>query len=144
MIPHGNLKPSFCTSWPILFLLEYALLDEHLSYFTEEEHSDCIKPYSAPFFTVGNPRNDVPKGSKDWECADFCLKNKCDFITTDKKAWAVIFSVSKKVKSINIKQILEKEPTESNRPVYSLHFETKSSWYSQLLVDCRLDIFLCQ
>ena len=107
--------------------MEYALLDEHLSYFTEEEHSDCIKSYSAPFYTVGDPRNDVPKGSKDWECAAFCIKKKCDFITTDKKAWDVILSVSKKVKSINIKQILEKEPTESNRPVYSLSFETNSS-----------------
>ena len=107
--------------------MEYALLDEHLSYFTQEEYSDYIKRYAVPFYTVGNPRNDVPKGSKDWECAAFCIKKKCDFITTDKKAWDVILSVSKKVKSINIKQILEKEPTESNRPVYSLSFETNSS-----------------
>ncbi len=119
---HGNLKPNFCTSWPILFLLEYALLDEHLSYFTEEEHSDCIKSYSAPFYTVGDPRNDVPKGSKDWKCAEFCLDNTCDFITTDKRAFDDIFKL-KEIKSITIKQILEKEPKESGRPVYSLSFK---------------------
>ena len=104
--------------------MEYALLDEHLSYFTQEEYSDYIKRYAVPFYTVGNPRNDVPKGSKDWKCAELCLDKKCDFITTDKKAFDVILTVLKKVKSITIKQILEKEPTESGRPVYSLSFET--------------------
>ena len=123
MIPHGNLKPNFCTSWPILFLLKNALLDENLSYFTQEKYSDYIKHYAEPFYTV---QKDVETGSKDEWCAEFCLNHKpCDFITTDKTAFDEILSELKKVKSIKIEQILEKEPTKSGRPVYSLSFRIK-------------------
>ena len=100
--------------------MEYALLDEHLSYFTQEKFSDCIKHYAVPLYTV---EKHVPKGSKDHSCAEYCIEHECDFITADKKAFDEIFKL-KKIKSIEIKQILEREPT-IDRPVYSLSFRTK-------------------
>ena len=121
MIHHGNLRPNFCTSWYILFLLKNALLDENLTYLSQEE----IKGYPGKLYKVGGVDvTPVPprKESSDDVCAKFCLENDCDFITTDKKAFDEIFKL-KKIKSIEIKQILEREPT-VNRPVYSLSFRT--------------------
>ena len=101
-------------------LLKNALLDEHLSHFTQEKFLDYIKRYSDTIYTVGK---DVPKGSPDEVCAKFCLENDCDFLTPDKGAYDKIFSV-KQIKLIEIIQILEKEPT-IDRPVYRLRFKTE-------------------
>ena len=102
--------------------MKNALLDENLEYFTQEKFLDYIKPYADTIYTVGK---EVPKGSPDEVCAEFCLDNNCNFITTDKTAFDEILSELKKVKSIKIEQILEKEPTKSGRPVYSLSFTTE-------------------
>ena len=117
MIPHGNLWPNFCTSWPILFLLKDALLDEHLSHLSQKE----IKDYTGKLYRVG--KDGPALESPDDICAKFCLKNDCDFITTDKRAFDKIFKL-KEIKSIGIKQILERELT-IDRPVYSLNFRTE-------------------
>ena len=65
----------------------------------------------------------IHEGNTDVENAEYCIEHKCDFITADKKAFDEIFKL-KKIKSIEIKQILEREPT-IDRPVYSLSFRTK-------------------
>ena len=94
-----------------------ALLDEHLPHLSQKE----IKDYTGKLYRVGK---DGPLfESPDDICAEFCLENDCDFITTDKRAFDKIFKL-KKIKSIEIKQILEREPT-IDRPVYSLSFRTK-------------------
>ena len=91
-----------------------ALLDEHLPHLSQKE----IKDYTGKLYRVG--KDGPPFKSPDDICAKFCLEKGCDFITTDKGAFDKIFKL-KKIKSIVIKQILEREPT-IDRPVYSLSF----------------------
>ncbi len=121
MIPHGNLKPSFCTSWPILFLLKDALLDKPVNKI-KEKFPDYLKDYTGKTYVVGV---DVAEDDSDVKCAEFCIKHKCDFITADKKAYDEIFTELKGVKSIEIIRILEKEIANNKSPVYSLSFGTE-------------------
>ena len=66
----------------------------------------------------------IYEGNTDVENAEYCIKHDCDFITADKGALDVIFTGLKKVKSILIILILEKEIAHNRSPVYSLSFET--------------------
>ena len=94
-------------------------MDRHLTDFKEEKYSAYLKNYTDIKY-VGD---DIDETSTDTECAKYCIANKCDFITADKKAYDEIFEI-KKVKSIEIIRILEKEPT-IDRPVYRLCFKTE-------------------
>ena len=118
MIPHGNLKPSFCTSWPILFLLKNALLDKPVNKI-KEKFPDYLKDYTGKTYVVGV---DVAEDDSDVKCAEFCIKHKCDFITADKKAYDEILTELKEVQSIEITRILEKEIADNKSPVYCLSF----------------------
>ena len=95
-------------------------MDKHLLYFKEEKSPDCLKGYTSIRY-VGDV---ILETSSDPECAKYCIENDCDFITADKGALDVIFTGLKKVKSIVIILILEKELAHNRSPVYSLHFET--------------------
>ena len=94
-------------------------MDKQLLYFKEEKYSIHLKDYASIKY-VGEI---IPETSPDSDCAEYCIEHKCDFITADKKAFDEIFKL-KKIKSIEIKQILEREPT-IDRPVYSLSFRTE-------------------
>ena len=120
MIPHGNLKLNFCTSWPILFLLKNALVDKQLLNFKEEKYLEYLKDYASIKY-VGEI-TELPEDSSDPKCAEYCIKHECDFITADKDAYDVIFAELKEVKSIEIIRILEKELACNDSPVYSLSF----------------------
>ena len=91
-------------------------MDKQLLYFKEEKYSIHLKDYASIEY-VGEI---IPETSPDSDCAEYCIEHKCDFITADKKAFDEIFKL-KKIKSIEIKQILEREPA-IDRPVYSLSF----------------------
>ena len=98
--------------------MKNALLDEHLTHLSQKE----IKGYPKLSKVGKVDETPVPPKVKspDDVCAKWCLDNDCDFITTDKRAFDQIFKL-KEIKSIEIKQILEREPTNA-RPVYSLRF----------------------
>ena len=87
-----------------------------------EKFPDCLKDYTGKTYVVGE---DIDKSSSDVECAEFCIKHECDFITADKKAYDEIFTELKKVKSIKIIRILGKEIASNDSPVYSLSFRTE-------------------
>ena len=98
--------------------MKNALLDEHLTHLSQKE----IKGYPKLSKVGKVDETPVPPKVKspDDVCAKWCLDHDCDFITTDKRAFDQIFKL-KEIKSIEIKQILEREPTNA-RPVYSLRF----------------------
>ena len=116
---HGNLKPNFCTSWPILFLLKNALLDKQVNDI-KEKFPDYLKDYTGETYVVGK---DINEKTSDVKCAEFCIEHKCDFITADKKAYDLILTELKEVKSIKIIRILGKEIANNKSPVYSLSFK---------------------
>ena len=84
-----------------------------------EKFPDCLKDYTGKTYVVGE---DIDKSSSDVECAEFCIKHKCDFITADKKAYDKILTELKEVQSIEITRILEKEIADNKSPVYCLSF----------------------
>ena len=66
----------------------------------------------------------IDEKNSDVENAEYCIKHNCDFITADKGALDEIFTGLKKVKSIVVILILEKELANNASPVYSLSFRT--------------------
>ena len=84
----------------------------------KEKFPDYLKDYT-DFYVVGE---DVAANASDVECAKFCIKHECDFLTADKKAYDEISTGVKEVQSIEITQILEKEIADNKSPVYCLSF----------------------
>ena len=85
----------------------------------KEKFPDYLKDYTGETYVVGEDINEL---SSDVECAEFCIKHKCDFITADKKAYDEILTELKEVQSIEITRILEKEIADNKSPVYCLSF----------------------
>ena len=98
-------------------------MDKQLLNFKEEKYLEYLKDYASIKY-VGEI-TELPEDSSDPKCAKYCIKHKCDFLTADKKAYDVIFTELKGVKSIEIIRILEKEIANNKSPVYSLSFRTE-------------------
>ena len=104
--------------------MENVLLDKQLTYLNQEKYADYVKDYSGTKYAVGV---DIKGTSFDENCANFCIKNDCDFLTVDKKSYDHFFKI-KQVKSVEIFQFLKNEPTASKmnpRPVYCMRFKIK-------------------
>ena len=104
--------------------MENVLLDKHLTYLNQEKYAKYVKDYTGTIFSVGV---NIKGNSFDQDCASFCIKNNCDFLTTDKKAYDHFFKI-KQVKSVEIFQFLKNEPTASKtnpRPIYCMRFNIK-------------------
>lgn len=100
-------------------LLNNVLLDKQVTYLNQEKYAEYIKNYTGRIFAVGE---DIIGTSFDENCANFCIENDCDFLTTDKKAYDHFFKI-KKVKSVEIIQFMKNEPTApkmSPRPIYCM------------------------
>lgn len=97
-------------------------MDKHLTYLNQEKYAEYVKNYTGKKYAVGE---DIKGTSFDENCANFCINNDCDFLTTDKKAYDHFFKI-KQVKSVEIFQFLKNEPTASKmnpRPVYCMRFK---------------------
>lgn len=99
--------------------MENVLLDQQLSYLIQDEFSDKLKNYDKTYL-VGK---DIKATSFDENCANFCLERKCDFLTTDKKAYDHFFKI-RQVTSVEIFRFMKKEPNH-DRPVYCMRIKTE-------------------
>jgi hypothetical protein len=99
--------------------LKNILLDQHLTYFNQDEFSHLLKDYDK-ILAVGT---DIKATSFDENCANFCLERNCDFLTTDKKSYGHFFKI-KKIKSVEIFQFMKKEP-KIDRPVFIMRIKTE-------------------
>ena len=95
-------------------VLRNILLDQHLTYFNQDEFSHLLKDYDR-ILSVGI---DIKATSFDENCANFCLERNCDFLTADKKAYDHFFKL-KQVKSVEISRFMKKEPN-APRPIYCM------------------------
>jgi len=101
--------------------LKNVLLDKHVTYLAQEEYSKYVKEYTGTKYSVGV---DIKGTSFDENCADFCIRNECDFLTTDKKSYDHFFKI-KKIKSVEIFQFLKNEPVAPKtnpRPIYCMRY----------------------
>jgi len=92
--------------------LQNVLIDKGIEYFAKEENRELVKDYNMKF-VVGV---DIPQRSFDENCADFCLKNNCDFLTVDLKAYHHFFKI-KSIKFVQISEFYYEKPP-SDRWVY--------------------------
>jgi len=79
--------------------LKNVLIDKQVSWLAKDENRELIKDFEK-HYVVGV---DLKQTSFDENCADFCVKNTCDFLTADPKAYTHFFKI-KKIKSIEISQ----------------------------------------
>jgi len=79
--------------------LKNALVDKQVNWLLREEIQGLLQIF-AHVYEVGV---DLKQTSFDENCADFCVKNTCDFLTADPKAYTHFFKI-KKIKSVEITQ----------------------------------------
>ena len=91
--------------------MKNVLVDKQVNWLVGEEKQGLLKDF-AKVFEVGV---DLKQGSYDENCADFCVKNTCDFLTADPKAYTHFLKIGE-IKSVHISQFVrDKDP---NRFVY--------------------------
>jgi len=98
-------------------MMKNVLLDQHLTYFNQDEFSHYLKNYDK-IFSVGEH---IKATSFDENCANYCLENNCDFLTTDKKSYDHFFKI-KKIQSVEISQFMKREP-KIDRPIYCMRIK---------------------
>ena len=101
-------------------MLKNVLLDQHLTYLNDEKYSELLKEYDKIFLVGEN----IKATSFDENCANYCIDNNCDFLTSDKKSYDHFFKI-KKVRSVEIFQFLKKEPM-IDRPIYCMKINLES------------------
>ena len=100
------------------------MLDKQITYLNQEKYVEHLRGYAGEKYEVGK---DIKGTSLDENCADFCIKNECDFLTVDKSAYTHFFKI-KSIESVEIFQFLKKEPAASEmdpRPIYCIRYKTK-------------------
>lgn len=100
--------------------MKNVLLDQHLTYLNDEKYFELLKEYDKILLVGEN----IKATSFDENCANYCIDNNCDFLTSDKKSYDHFFKI-KKVSSVEIFQFLKKEPM-IDRPVYCMKINLKS------------------
>ena len=91
--------------------MKNVLIDKQVSNLADDEHKKLLKDFDKSY-EVGV---DLKQGSYDENCADFCVKNTCDFLTADPKAYTHFLKIGE-IKSVQISQFVrDKDP---NRFVY--------------------------
>ncbi len=98
--------------------MKNVLVDKQVNWLVREEIQGLLQIF-AHVYEVGV---DLKQGSYDENCADFCVKNTCDFLTADPKAYTHFLKIGE-IKSVQISQFVrDKDP---NRFVY--RFQIKNS-----------------
>ena len=90
------------------FLLHNVLIDQNCNYLDQDEYRELVKGYEKRF-VVGR---DMRKSSYDDNCANYCIENNCDFLTTDRTAFEHFFKI-RSIKTIQITRFhYEKPPSD--------------------------------
>ena len=83
------------------------LIDKQVSWLGNDENSELIKDFEKPPYVVGV---DLKQTSFDENCASFCIKENCDFLTADYEAYTHFFK-NKIIKSVEISRFMrDKDP----------------------------------
>lgn len=95
--------------------MKNVLVDKQVSWLAREKQG-LLKDFDK-VYEVGM---DLKQGSYDENCADFCVKNTCDFLTADPSAY-IHFLKIKKIKSVEISQFHYEKKAER----YIYHMQIK-------------------
>jgi len=97
-------------------VLKNVLIDKQVSWLAKEENRELIKNFDK----VSVVGVDLKQTSFDENCADFCVKNNCDFLTADPSAYTHFFKI-KKIKRVEITRFIrDRDP---NRFVYRMQIK---------------------
>jgi len=96
--------------------LKNVLIDQNCKWLDKDENRELLKDFGE-IHVVGE---DMKQSSFDENCADFCVKNSCDFLTADPSAYTHFFKI-KKIKRVEISRfIIDKDP---NRYIYRMQIK---------------------
>ena len=98
--------------------MKNVLVDKQVNWLVREEIQGLLK-FFEQVYEVGV---DLKQGSYDENCADFCVKNNCDFLTADPSAYTHFLKIGK-IKSVGITQFFYEKKAE--RWIYC--FQIKNS-----------------
>ncbi len=92
------------------------MIDQNCKWLDKDENRELLKDFGE-IHVVGE---DMKQSSFDENCADFCVKNTCDFLTADPSAYTHFFKI-KKIKRVEISRfIIDKDP---NRYIYRMQIK---------------------
>ena len=93
--------------------MKNVLIDQNCKWLAKDENRELLKDFEKRY-VVGEA---MKQSSFDENCADFCVKNTCDFLTADPSAYTHFFKI-KKIKRVEISRfIVDKDP---NRYIYRM------------------------